>query len=223
MSADPSTPDPKTPAKAAAIPASPPAPEKTGSLPGRAARHAFSPDTRTGRVLRPLIRTLGFIIGFFALGLLTCYILLYQPAERRARSTQTQLEAARQELDTKQEELRKAALALVGSEGDRKTASSALEKIQARLTLQQALTSVVETRLALAQKDNAAARLALTQAEKQISEQMPVLQKLAGANPDNIAKVIDLAKSDLDRDTNLASQDLQRLASELNLLDKALQ
>jgi len=82
---------------------------------------------------------------------------------------------------------------------------------------------VVETRLALAQKDNAAARLALTQAEKQISEQMPVLQKLAGANPDNIAKVIDLAKSDLDRDTNLASQDLQRLASELNLLDKALQ
>jgi hypothetical protein len=81
---------------------------------------------------------------------------------------------------------------------------------------------VVETRLALEQKDSAAAHLALTQAEKQIKDQMPVLQKLASANPDNIAKVIDLAKSDLDRDATLAGQDLQRLSSELDLLDQAL-
>jgi hypothetical protein len=222
MSAEPAAPDPQK-AKAAEIPASAPSPQKKGPLPGRAARHVFSPDTRTGRIVRPLVRTLGFITGFFALGLLTCYILLYQPAERKSRSAQAQLEQARQDLDSKQEELRKAAQSLVGSESVRQTTSSALEKIQARLALQQALTSVVETRLALAQKDNAAASLALNQAEAQIKAQMPVLQKLAAANPDNIAKVIDLARSDLNRDATLAGQDLQRLSSELTLLDKALQ
>ena len=222
MSSDPASPETKPAAKAAEIPSSPPAPVKTGSLPGRAARHIFSPNTRTGRIMRPLVRGLGFMVGFFALGLLSCYILLYQPAVRRYVAAEALLAMSRQELQDRQEELRKVALSLVGAESGRKDAATGLEKAQARLALQQARTGVVEARLGLAQKDGAAARLALTQVEKLLKEQMPALQQLAAADPTNIARVIDLAKSDLDRDANLANQDLQRLASELDLLDQAL-
>ncbi|MEJ5203364.1 MAG: hypothetical protein WHV66_14145, partial [Anaerolineales bacterium] len=39
----------------------------------------FSPETRMGRFLRPLVRWLAIIVGLFALGFLTAYLLLYRP------------------------------------------------------------------------------------------------------------------------------------------------
>ena len=206
----------KVKARAAEIPASPPPPEKKGSLGGRILRHIFSPDTRTGRVMRPLVRGVGFFVGIFALGLLTTYLLLYQPMERKYRAAAAQLES-------KQEELRQSALVLVGSETDRKTAATALQKTAARLALAQALNHVEEARIAVAAKDSASAHLALTAAETGLRDLQPALLRLTTTNPDNLTKVLDLTKGDLDRDAGLAEQDLRRLISELNLIDQALQ
>jgi hypothetical protein len=219
-----SRPEEKIKARAAEIPSSPPAPEATkGSLGGRILRHTFSPNTRTGRVMRPLVRGVGFFVGAFALGLLATYLLLYQPMERKYRAAAGMLAATQGQLESTQEELRKSALVLVGSESDRKSSATALEKTAARLALAQALNHVQETRIALAAKDSAAAHLALTAAEKGLRDLQPSMLRLASANPDNLTKVLDLTKGDLDRDAGLAEQDLRRLISELTLIDQALQ
>ena len=217
------TPEEKVKARAAEIPSSPPPPEKKGSLGGRILRHMFSPDTRTGRVVRPIVRGVGFFVGIFALGLLTTYLLLYQPMERKYRAASAMLAATQAQLESKQEELRQSALVLVGSETDRKTAATALQKTAARLALAQALNHVEETRIAVAAKDSAGAHLALTAAESGLRDLQPALLRLTSANPDNLTKVLDLTKGDLDRDAGLAEQDLRRLISELNLIDQALQ
>ena len=222
MSSEPNPNVSKPAAGAAAIPAMPLSTAKSGSLAGRTARHVFSPDTRAGRILRPLVRGLAVTVGFFALGLLACYLLLYQPAERRLLAAEARLGQANQDLQDRQEALRKAALSLAGAETDRQSVSGALEKLQARLALQQAQTGVAQARLGLALKDSAAASLALNGVETRLKEQMAVLTALAGADADKIGLVIGLARSDLNGDANLAQQDLQRLASELDLLDQAL-
>lgn len=220
-----SVPDPslKEPVKAAEIPAAPPPPVKKGSLFGRFLGHLFSPNTRTGRVVRPIVRGLAVTVGFFALGLLAGYILLYQPLERRYRTALDQFQQAQQVQADQQDKLRLSAESLVSTEAQRKAASDALNKAQARLGLAQAQVQVVTARLALVQNDPAAAKDALNAVDSQVALLKPELLALGSPSTANLDTVLSLTRSDLDRDPHLADQDLQRLSSEFKLLDQGLQ
>jgi hypothetical protein len=201
--------------KAAQIAPEPPPPPKKGLF-----HRLFDPETRFGRGNRAFTRGLGLVVGLFALGLLTGYTLLYQPLEKRYRAGQVELTQANAALETLHADLKLAQSSLLGAEQERKTTSTALAKAQARLDVQRAKVKVVETRLALAQKDNPAARLALGDAEKIFILIKPALSTDEAKSLD---QVLALAKSDITRDSSLADQDLERLLSELELIDQGLQ
>jgi type II secretory pathway component PulM len=222
MSDQPSETSSKEPVKAAEIPAAPPPPEKKGSAFSRFLRHIFSPETRTGRFMRPLVRGLGLVVGLFALGLLSGYVLLYQPLERSYRAAATQLERDRQIQADQEEKLRKAADSLVGNESQRKQAQTDLAKVQTHLSLAQVQTQILTARLALAQNDSVAVKTAFSQVETGLKAVQPQLTDLGVTKLDSLNTVLSLAKGDLDRDPHLVDQDLQRLASEVQLIDQSL-
>jgi hypothetical protein len=203
------------PVKAAKIAAEVPPPPKKGFL-----HRLFDPETRLGRGMRIFTRGLGAVVGLFALGLLTTYVLLFQPLERRYRATQTELSQTAAALETLHGDLKLAQTSLAGAEKERKTASAQLATAQARVDVQRAKVKVLETRLALAQKDFAAARLALGDVEKIFTALKPGLSSASGQSLD---QVLALAKSDISRDAHLFDQDLQRLLSELDLIDQGLE
>jgi hypothetical protein len=203
------------PVKAAQIAAEAPQPPKKGFL-----HRLFNPETRLGRGMRTFTRGLGLVVGLFALGFLTTYVLLFQPLERRYRTAQTELAQTTAALETLQGDLKLSQNSLVGAEQERKTASAQLAKAQTRVDVQLAKVKAMETRLALAQKDNAAARLALGEVEKILTVLKPGLKAASGESLD---KVLALVKSDISRDATLADQDLQRLLSELELIYQGLE
>jgi septal ring factor EnvC (AmiA/AmiB activator) len=182
----------------------------------------LGPESKAGRAMRKTIRVLGFIVGFFGLGFFTAYLLLYRPLQRQARSSDAQLTQLRQDIQTKQAELDKAGLTFLGVQAQNKQLTADLEKAQAQSVALGALTQVSEARVRLAEKNISAARLALDQAEKQLSTSLPTLEALGAARPTTLTQLFELARSDLSRDSNLAAQDLERLSSELMLISETL-
>jgi len=208
----------------------PPTPETTG--PAKAAtltpetvkpkKSLFGRETKAGRALRKTIRTLAFAVGFFGLGFFTAYMLLYRPLENQARANNVELVQLRQDIEAKEAELDKAALTYHGVEEQNKQYSADLEKANARTGVLQVLNMITEARLNLAEDDASAARLGLDEAEKLLDSSLPQLEKLGGASADTFAQLFELARTDLTRNAGLAGQDLERLSSELMLVNETL-
>ncbi len=222
--APPEAPKPE-PTRAAYLepPPEPGQPAKKGSLPGRFFRHVTSRDTRTGRAVRGTIRALGLIIGFYALGFFTAYILFFQPLQRRSAAAQGDLTALRSQFTLQQSQLDQAAATLQGADAQRKLSDASLARVKARVVVLQALNQVSSARLSLARQDATSASLAFGNAEKLVKAVLPDLTSLGAAQSSTLTTVLDLARADLSRDAKLADQDLDRLASELLLVDQNLQ
>jgi hypothetical protein len=200
--------------KAAQIGTQPPPPPKKTFL-----QRLFDPATRFGRGMRAFTRGLGLVVGLYALGLLTTYILLFQPLERRYRAAQAQLAQSSAALESLQADLKLAQTSLSGAEDQRKAAADALAKTQPQVDVQRANVAVLKARLALAQKDNTAVRLALNEAETVFTALKPAVST---ASSQSLEQVLGLARSDLSRDARLADEDLQRLLSELELIQQSM-
>ena len=97
-----------------------------------------------------------------------------------------------------------------------------LEKANARAAVLQVLNMITEVRLDLANDNTSAARLGLDEAEKLLSGSLPQLEKLGAASADTFTQLFELARSDLARNAGLAGQDLERLSSELLLVNETL-
>lgn len=210
------------PIKAVELPPTAPLPKPQGSPVGRFFRHIFSPNTRTGKIVRPVVRGLAAVVGFFALGLLAGYTLLYQPVEEKYRQAQSQLDTAELELEQKQGDLQEAALTFIGADAERKQAVAERDQLEGRLAVWQAISQVADVRLALARKDSAAAKLALSELETKLTAALPVWENLKAADQNAFKRLLELAKGDLARDAALADQDLERLVSELMLVEQTL-
>ncbi len=182
----------------------------------------FGRDTQAGRALRAVIRTIGFIVGFFALGFFTGYLLLYRPLQTQSKLDTSELTQVREELKQKQADLDKAALVVLGMETQNKELTANLEKARAQVVVAQSLSKISEVKQKLTAKDTAAARLALEQAEKLINGSISQLETLGAAQPDTLTQLFALVRTDLGRDTRLAEQDLDRLNSELLLISEVL-
>lgn len=207
-------------AKAAELPAEPVAAK--GSAVGRFFRHIFSPTTRTGKIVRPILRGLAVTVGFFALGVLLTYLALYQPIEKRYQETKAGLEQAQADLKVKQQELDEAALTFIGTQAERNQAIDMRATLEGQLLVWQGLSKVSDVRLALAKKDTAAAKLALTELEKHLTTSVPEWEKMGAAQATTFNQVLALVKDDISRNATLADQDLQRLVSELMLVEQTL-
>jgi chromosome segregation ATPase len=176
----------------------------------------FSPETRTGRFLRGLLRTLALIVGMFALGLLAGYLLLYRPTIQqlngaRVQATQTagNLQKTRQDLATAQQDLQ--------------TAKSQVGDIQTKLDVEvargqvlRAMNAVTLAQMAVMSNDKAAAVKNLDTAQGYMQAVQPVLEKRDAQQASTLQALFTLTKNDLDRDLKLAAQDMDRLQSELD-------
>lgn len=200
-------PTPASPVKAAQIASSAPKPPRKGLL-----TRLFDPTTRFGRGMRAFTRALGATAGLFGLGMMVTYILFFQPLETGYAQLKTEMTQMRSELASAQS-------ALSAAEAAQNDAQKLTQSAQARLDIQRAIAKSYELRLALVEKDNPAIRATTQELEeliKGLSEAIPV------ASGKSLQQVMELVKGDLTR-SDLASTDLERLVSELRLLDKSLE
>jgi uncharacterized coiled-coil protein SlyX len=226
------TPVPEPVAAPTPEPASQPTPSKPQHEPAKAAnlgsevvkpkRKLFGGDNKFGRFLRAVIRVIAAIVGFFALGFLTTYLLLYRPLQVQSRQLATELAQSRQQVEQVQADLDKASLTFLGVQNQNEQLTASVDKLKAQVVVEQTLNKVAEVNLHLAKKDTAAAHLALNQAETLLDGSMTQLETLGAAQSDTIAQLFDLVGNDLDSDANLAQQDLDRLVSELSLISSNL-
>jgi hypothetical protein len=194
-----------------------------GSLLGRFFRFVFGAESRFGRGVRLVLRTLAVIVGFFALGFLTAYLLFYVPVLKGSQSGQAELAQLRSDMASKQTQLDAASQSSQSAETERKRLDTSLTRAQSRIAVLQAANQIYLARYEMATQDSAAAGLAVDTARNQMKAVLPDLVTLGVEKPETLNTLFDLVKSDIGRDPKLASQDLDRLTSELQLIDKNLQ
>ncbi len=197
------------PVKAVQLEKTKPAPK--GSWLGRFFRHLLSAETRTGRIVRPVLRAVGFIVAFYALGVLTVYLLLYQPVRTEVRSLQETLARTTVELRDTQEKLQRTEKEVLDA-----------RKAEARAALLEGLYPVTLARLHVANRNISDARMSLNRAEDLLKQAYPVLEAQKLADPQTLSTLIELTRADLGRDARLAEQDLERLTSEILLIVEKL-
>lgn len=194
------------PVKAVKLEAQKPEQKPKGSWLGRFFRHILSAETRTGRIVRPVLRVVGFIVAFYALGVLTVYLLMVQPARAEIRTLQETLARTTVELRDTQDKLQKVEKEVLDA-----------RKAEARSALLEGLYPVTLARLYVADRKISDARVALNQAEEVLKKAYPILETQKLADPKTLSTLIELTRADLGRDTRLAEQDLERLTSEILL------
>jgi hypothetical protein len=211
------TPPPEPQPAAPLYPPLPPRKDKKSLL-----YHLFSPETRVGRVTRPVLRWLAAITGLFALGLLAGYLVLYQPTQRSLDSALAQLDQASQAA-SQQNKSQQVALS------DRNQAQAAYEKAQADLAkaasenkLLVELVDVSNARVALVNKDGAAAKIAIQQAQTDFSSVLPYLQSQDKTRADVLQSRLDLVAKELVSDPQATLADLDKLSADLTDLHKKL-
>jgi hypothetical protein len=182
----------------------------------------FSPETRVGRVTRPVLRWLAAITGLFALGLLAGYLLLYQPTQRSLDGALAQLDQASLAA-SQQNKSQQVALS------DRNQAQAAYQKAQADLTkaasenkLLVELVDISNARVALVNKDGATAKAAIQQAQTDLSSVLPYLQSQDKTRADVLQSRLDLVAKELVSDPQATLADLDKLSADLTDLHKKL-
>jgi hypothetical protein len=76
-----------------------------GSFFKRVLRFLFSPDTRVGRFLRPVLRVTALVIGMLAIGLLVSYFTLYLPVRSQRDQALAEIQRINLDLENTQSEL----------------------------------------------------------------------------------------------------------------------
>ena len=194
----------------------PPAPRK-----GLAYR-LFSPETRLGGVMRPVLRWLAAIIGLFALGLLAGYILNYQPAQRELDAALARLATTSQIVDQKQLGLETAQTGLGQAQLSLKQAQEKLDAAASENKLLIVMVDVSDARVALAAKDGAAAKNAIEQAQTNLSQALPYIESQDKVLSDLLKSRLDLIGKELVSDSQAAQSDLGKLASDLDSLHQKI-
>jgi hypothetical protein len=168
-----------------------------------------------GRFLRALLRTLALIVGLFALGLLAAYLLLYRPAQQQLTSAHLQATQTAGQLQQARQDLSKAQQALQAAQDQVQQIQTRLEVEVAHGQVLRAMDAITQVRLAIQNKDKPAAVKNLDTAQGYLQAVQPLLEKRDPQEASTLQALFTLAKNDLDRDLKLASQDLDRLQSEL--------
>jgi hypothetical protein len=203
-------------------PSAPPAAEKPKQSAGSTVLNfLFSPQTGRGRFMRTLLRWVAAIVGLFALGLLVTYILVYRPAQQQLDATQVELKGVQQQLLEVQATLTSTQKGLQDVQGQYQQSQAALKKANLRVRLLWVLNYVNSARLALTNKDGAAAQNALNSAKSEIDGALADLQAFDPAAANLVSTRLGLVISELN-DPVTAQADLDILYNKLVDVDNAL-
>jgi multidrug resistance efflux pump len=196
-------PDKETEASVASLPSA----QKPGLL-----YLLFSPQTRVGRILRPVLRWSAFTVALLAVGLLSGYLLLYQP-------TSKQLDAANARVQTLEEQLGSSQQAL--DEAGKKSAAmqKSLDAAQADVARYATLYHLNTARQAVISKNGDAARTALKSAQTSLNTLTPLLKGQDSETVSLLGKRLELAVSELNREPGMAAKDMEILIADLLKLE----
>ncbi len=171
----------------------------------------FSPETRLGRVMRPFLRWTAAIVGLFALGLLTGYLLLYQPARQLLVVANDQIGQQNSEIARLQGEAVSQQKTLVAANQRLQAAQDDLAKAQARNNLLVVIYDIANARTYLAQKNGGKVMEAIQQAQVDMQAVQPYLAANKKELADELSGRLQTVNSVLVRDSQLAASDLNNL------------
>lgn len=182
----------------------------------------LGPDTKIGRFNRRVLRTLAWVLGLFALGLLVGYIFFYRPVANELAKSQADLTQARQQaaemqpkLDLVQGDLSKLQDQDLQNRLDLATA-------QSHISLLSVITNVQKTRISLVGSDTAGARIALTDAKTALEIIQPGINQADMKLGQSIQDRFALVEKELTGDPKTALSDLAILAGQLADAEKLL-
>ncbi len=175
----------------------------------------FSPETRLGRVMRPFLRWTAAVVGLFALGLLACYLLLYQPARQLLEKANSQIGQQNAEIARLQGESASLQNTLVTANQRLQSAQDDLQQAQARNNLLVVIYDVANARTYLAQKDGSKVMQTIQQAQTDLQVVQPYLAANKKELADELTSRLATVNSTLVRDPQLAASDLNNLYAAL--------
>jgi hypothetical protein len=173
------------------------------------------PETRFQRFLRQALRWLGGLLIVFGLGVLASVFLLYQPTRQELTNLTGQLGQANQQISQLQNEIN----GLKPLEAKNKDLQNQLDQANLHIVILSGLSDVNAARLALANDDQAGAKLHLTNTPKTLTD----LESLVGNNQSEKVKSmqdrLQLAVSEISSNKFAAKSDLSVLAEDLVQLE----
>jgi hypothetical protein len=181
----------------------------------------FSPYTRFGRFMRPFIRGAALVVGFFALGVIATYLILYQPTAQQLAGVRSELQNAGQKITQLQATNTNIQKDLVDLQEQFSRSQADLKRGNIRIGLLQMASQVTLARLALVNRDGAGAQKALSEARAILNTVLVDLK----ARDVNAATQLDsrmtLVISELN-DPATAQADLTLLSAKLTEMDVSL-
>ena len=181
----------------------------------------LSPQTRLGRFMRPVLRWIATIAGLFALGMLATYLLLYTPAAQQLAATRADLQSAQQQAGKTSSTLAAAQNNLAGLQTRFDQSQAALKKAGTRVSLLLVANQIATARLALDNRDGAAAQKALADARTVLNQVLPDVTGIDANAATQLDSRLTLVVSELN-DPATAQADLAILATKLGALDSVL-
>jgi hypothetical protein len=185
------------------------------SLIGKFLNNLLGANTPTGRFMRPFLRVAALTMGMFALGLLACYLIIYQPVEKQLGLTAQELLQTNNTLQTVREEL--AAV----NESQQNTLAR-LDTVTTRVHLLRVLNQVSSARLALSNRASAVADQFLSEGKVDLEPLLPVIEKMDAQKAARLLGNYNQAIIELKRDPEQARYLLEDLWTVLRVLDKTL-
>jgi hypothetical protein len=183
----------------------------------------YDPQTKFGRFMRGLTRTLAVIVGLFALGVLVTYLMLYRPLADDANGLRSGLAQAQQKTDQLQQDLSLAQQDVLQLKKSNTDLIASLDKANGSHAVLTALNAVNLARYHLASGSAAEAKSALDAVPAVLDD----IAKATGAA--NVAQISDirsrlaLVLGEIARDPQTAASDLSILVTQLTDLSKKLQ
>lgn len=188
----------------------------------RLMRGLLGTDTRSGRFLRLLIRIAALSVVFFALGVLAAYWRLYVPLRDQSGLLVQNYETIQVELLNTRQDLMTATNQASEAETRASLATSRLKVEQTHNHLLQALLKLAEARQALQENQKISARQAIENAEQHVMSIESQITALDAQQGQSIEALFALIYSDLQRESRIVLQDLDRLQKELEMVERDL-
>jgi hypothetical protein len=172
---------------------------------------------RFGRSVRRLLRWLVVLLVIFGLGVLAAALLLYLPARDQLRQSENRHGEALQQIEALQTQV----AGLSSLESANQTLQADAEQAQLHLQILSARADVSAAQLALAQRDQTRARMALSKTSQTLTGLGEMLDPEQEKIVTDMQERLKLALSELNEDAFAAQADLGVLANSLTELENA--
>ena len=170
--------------------------------------------------LKPLLRIVLLLLVLLFLGALGTYLWLYQPAAQQLQTLRVEATQTADRLQQREAALKQSQQDLEEAKTSATEAQDRLEVELARIAVLRSVNDLTFARMALQSEDKAGVTKALNDSEKQLKDVLPLVEERDPEQASTLRALYTLAKNDLERDLKLAGQDLDRIQSELERVEK---